>query len=345
MSSHAPRPRPRIVIPPRKHVEYEQPPSLGSGYISPDLQPNTPPTFPGPSSEDSHCGVSKIGRYLLTKLVDTVGIVDIYDAYHCDTQQEYVCKVIPLEKYRSVLAPYWQTGSHKYLNEIEEIILGETKTYVFFARHYGDLHSYVRQRRRLKEHEASRLFLQIVFAVLHCHESGVVLRDLKLRKFVFKNPQRTQLKLESLEDAYVLEDENDDRLMDKHGCPAYVSPEILTASHSYSGRAADTWSLGVMAYTMLIGRYPFHDVEPSTLFTKIRRGQYSIPDTISSRAKCLIRSLLRHEPTERLTADQILQHPWFTLSARISCSKKASNADQTVPDFASDKVEEEPFFV
>ena len=93
MSSHAPRPRPRIVIPPRKHVEYEQPPSLGSGYISPDLQPNTPPTFPGPSSEDSHCGVSKIGRYLLTKLVDTVGIVDIYDAYHCDTQQEYVCKV------------------------------------------------------------------------------------------------------------------------------------------------------------------------------------------------------------------------------------------------------------
>jgi len=158
---------------------------------------------------------------------------------------------------------------------------------------------------------------------------------------------RTQLKLESLEDAYVLEDENDDRLMDKHGCPAYVSPEILTASHSYSGRAADTWSLGVMAYTMLIGRYPFHDVEPSTLFTKIRRGQYSIPDTITSLAKCLIRSLLRHEPTERLTADQILQHPWFTLSARISCGKRSNDkdSDQTVPDFASDKVEEEPFFV
>ena len=99
-------------------------------------------------------------------------------------------QVIPLEKYRHVLAPYWQTGSHKYLNEIEEIILGETRAYVLFARHYGDLHSYVRQRRRLKEHEASRLFFQIVQAVLHCHESGVVLRDLKLRKFVFKNPER-----------------------------------------------------------------------------------------------------------------------------------------------------------
>ena len=90
--THAPRLRP-LIIPRRKHVEFEQLPGLGIGYISPDLQPNTPPTFPGSSPEDSHCGVSKIGRYLLTKLVDTVGVVEIYDACHCDTQQEYVCKV------------------------------------------------------------------------------------------------------------------------------------------------------------------------------------------------------------------------------------------------------------
>ncbi len=38
---------------------------------------------------------------------------------------------------------------------------------------------------------------------------------------------RTELKLESLEDAVVLEDPQDDILSDKHGCPAYVSPEIL----------------------------------------------------------------------------------------------------------------------
>ena len=38
---------------------------------------------------------------------------------------------------------------------------------------------------------------------------------------------RTELKLESLEDAVVLESAEDDVLADKHGCPAYVSPEIL----------------------------------------------------------------------------------------------------------------------
>ena len=63
-----------------------------------------------------------------------------------------------------------------------------------------------------------------------------------------------ELKLESLEDGVVLDDASDDWLSDKHGCPAYVSPEILKCNTRYSGRMADMWGLGVMLYTMLIGR-------------------------------------------------------------------------------------------
>lgn len=65
---------------------------------------------------------------------------------------------------------------------------------------------------------------------------------------------RTQLKLETLEDAVLLDDPEDDILQDKRGCPAYVSPEILRSYARYSGRAADMWSLGVILYTMLVGR-------------------------------------------------------------------------------------------
>lgn len=65
---------------------------------------------------------------------------------------------------------------------------------------------------------------------------------------------RTELKLESLEDAVILEEPDSDWLHDKRGCPAYVSPEILKAGTQYSGKAADMWSLGVILYTMLVGR-------------------------------------------------------------------------------------------
>lgn len=264
--------------------------------------------------------------------------VQVYKAIHSETNEEYVCKVLPVHKYREVLSAYWALGSHEHINEIEEILLGDTQAYVLFPAHHGDLHSYIRARRKLKEPEACRLFQQALSAVAYCHANGVVLRDLKLRKFVFKDAERTQLKLESLEDARVLDDESDDRLADKHGCPAYVSPEILTTTESYSGRAADMWSLGVILYTMLIGRYPFQDADATALFTKIRRGLYQIPDTISSRAKCLIRSLLRMDPGERLAAEDVLQHPWLSLAARPAPSHRPDTTrdkDQTVPQLDS----------
>lgn len=54
----------------------------------------------------------------------------------------------------------------------------------------GDLHSYVRVRKRLRESEAKRLFRQMCAVVKSCHEQGIVLRDLKLRKFVFADAER-----------------------------------------------------------------------------------------------------------------------------------------------------------
>lgn len=63
------------------------------------------------------------------------------------------------------------------------------------------------------------------------------------------------LKLETLEDTIVLNNADDDLLQNRRGCPAYVSPEILKANTQYSGKAADMWSLGVIIFTMLVGRY------------------------------------------------------------------------------------------
>lgn len=128
-----------------------------------------------------------------------------------------------------------------------------------------------------------------------------------------------------------------DTLTDKHGCPAYVSPEILSARNGYSGKCADLWSLGVMIYTMLVGRYPFHDREPMVLFGKIRRGVYKIPDSVPARARCLIRNLLRQDPSERLSASEALDHPWFCRPLMLEPLPRPApvqkGMDQLVPDY------------
>lgn len=86
---------------------------------------------------------------------------------------------------------------HFLLQELEhvshprEVVLGPGRAYLLFDKAQGgDLHSHVRARRRLREPEARRLFRQMATAVRDCHKLGVVLRDLKLRKFVFADEQR-----------------------------------------------------------------------------------------------------------------------------------------------------------
>lgn len=302
-----------------------------AAYFSAPGSPN--PTQTSPSGAQTW---TQIGNYLLLQNLERD---NVFRAIGSHTGKEFVCKVFDIKQYRNEIGPYVQIPVHENITAIEEIILGERRCYVFLEKGYGDMHSYMRNRKRLGEEEAVRLFHQIVSAVAHCHDSGIVLRDLKLRKFVFADEQRSRLRLESLEDAHILKGK-DDSLSDKHGCPAYVSPEILNTSGCYSGKPADIWSLGVMLYTLLVGRYPFHDSDPSALFSKIRRGHFCIPDSVSPKAKCLIRSLLRRDPPERLTAGEILLHPWFQAASQQAHSEQDSpSSDQTVPEPEYDQQE------
>lgn len=78
----------------------------------------------------------------------------------------------------------------------------------------------------------------------------------------------------------------------------------------------------------IIYRYPFSDSEHASLFAKISRGHFVIPDCISVRAKCLIRSLLRRDPSERITSEDIFYHPWL---AREDGEWSPRSCDQFVP--------------
>ena len=56
------------------------------------------------------------------------------------------------------------------------------EVFVFSPKPFGDLHNYLKQRRNLKGGVAE----QIVLLVRDAHCKNVVLRDLKLSKFVFE---------------------------------------------------------------------------------------------------------------------------------------------------------------
>ena len=83
------------------------------------------------------------------------------------------------------------------------------------------------------------------------------------------------------------------------------------------------WAIGVVVYVLLGGYPPFHDDGTKEghrkVMVKIKNADFEFDpefwDPVSADAKALIRGLLTLNPTQRLTVDQALAHPWVSISA------------------------------
>ncbi|PAA86722.1 hypothetical protein BOX15_Mlig029491g1, partial [Macrostomum lignano] len=94
-------------------------------------------------------------------------------------------------------------------------------------------------------------------------------------------------------------------------------PEVL-GQEKYD-KSCDLWSLGVITYILLCGYPPFYSnhgapISPG-MKQRIRDGQYDFPTAewgnVSEDAKDLIRRLLKTDPDQRLTIQQVMSHPWI----------------------------------
>jgi len=271
------------------------------------------------------------------------------------TKEQFTCKTLSRNPNGlAILAAYHRLEEcPQFVNQVAEAILTPKTLYLIMPKHYGSVHSYLLEKGNLREAEAANIFKQMVEIVQHCHSKGIVLRDIKLGKFVFADKSKSVLKLESLEDATLLMDPSNDSLDDKHGCPNYVSPEkaqTLKSNLRYPGKASDIWCLGVILYTMLSGRYPFNDTNQARLFQKIRSGSF-VGLNVSSSAQSMINALLRKSPKERPDCGEILRSTWIrrhcypgspemseneperkvVMSSLSSSSSKSIRLDQVVP--------------
>jgi serine/threonine protein kinase len=95
------------------------------------------------------------------------------------------------------------------------------------------------------------------------------------------------------------------------GTPAYIAPEILK-DKGYEGFKVDVWSAGVCLFAMLVGTVPFKANSMHELHKLIVGGRYDLKDEkLSPTAKDLLSKLLTVDPKVRLSAVEVLGHPWL----------------------------------
>ena len=102
---------------------------------------------------------------------------------------------------------------------------------------------------------------------------------------------------------------------------AYCPPEAFEDDPVELHPSVDMWALGIITYMMLVGRHPFDldcDASDEEIGRRIRtQRQPQLDDcpltsTLSPSALDLLRRLLEPDPKKRMTAYEMLQHPWVT---------------------------------
>ena len=99
------------------------------------------------------------------------------------------------------------------------------------------------------------------------------------------------------------------------GTPEYIAPEMLTKK-GHDTRV-DIWSIGILMFELLSGYSPFVAKTNQELYQNIKRLKIQWPKDMQPLAKNLISKILKLNPADRPSFDEILNHQWFKQTKMI----------------------------
>ena len=183
----------------------------------------------------------------------------------------------------------------------------------------GELFDQVKNQ--LSETQIAVIFRQLLSGLAYLHSNNIVHRDLKLENILIHEIEKSKTTGEDLFNIKII-DFGTARIFDKNrkpqsivGSSYYIAPEVLRQKYN---KECDLWSVGVILYMFIVGHAPFDGCDDEEITSNIQRGVYRKNDRrwikASKEVKDLIQKLLTYSPSQRLTAIQALNHPWFKIA-------------------------------
>ncbi|OAA48130.1 carbon catabolite derepressing protein kinase Snf1 [Beauveria brongniartii RCEF 3172] len=286
---------------PHHHHDADQPPKPASQTV-------------GAPPKEKTKTEQRIGAYKVIRTLGEGSFGKVRLATHIGTGQQVALKIIARKKLisRDMVGrvereiEYLQLLRHPHIIKLYTVIKTQAEIIMVLEYAGGELFDYIVQNGRMKEAEARRFFQQMLCAVEYCHRHKIVHRDLKPENLLLD--ENLNVKIADFGLSNIMTDGN--FLKTSCGSPNYAAPEVI-GGKLYAGPEVDVWSCGVILYVLLVGRLPFDDEHIPSLFAKIARGTYSMPQWMPSGAANLIKRMLVVNPVQRATIEDIRQDPWF----------------------------------
>jgi polo-like kinase 1 len=268
-------------------------------------------------------GEEIIKKYIKGKFLGKGGFAKCYELRCVNNKKIYAAKIVSKnnlskqsakQKLKSEIKIH-KSLFHSHIVKFEHVFEDNQNVYILLELCKNKtLNELIKKRKILTELEVRYYLDQILKAVKFMHKNKIIHRDLKLGNLFLS--ENLEIKIGDFGLATTISYEGERR----HticGTPNYIAPEILegkATGHSYE---VDYWAIGVIVYTLLIGRPPFETEDVKETYKRIHNNSYTFPNHvyISPNAKDFIEKILVTNPSDRLNLDKMRGHPFMSVSA------------------------------
>uniref|UniRef100_A0A7S1X9N0 Calcium-dependent protein kinase n=1 Tax=Tetraselmis chuii TaxID=63592 RepID=A0A7S1X9N0_9CHLO len=193
----------------------------------------------------------------------------------------------------------------------------------------------------LTEARVAELIRSILRFLAQCHAKGLIFRDVKPGNFLYATKDEgSSLKATDF-GLMIQHSKNEPPLTTRAGTPVYLAPEVVTRNYD---AAADVYSVGVLCFQLLTGRFPywpsnnFKAPTMNELFDMIAQARIDFStlekEGVSPSAVDLLKKLLMVDPKRRITALEALKHPWVQEGGAASDAPLSGTVVQRLQRFA-----------
>ena len=177
----------------------------------------------------------------------------------------------------------------------------------------GQLYRVLKKFRKFDERTAAQILRETISALqyLHSFKPPIIHRDIKPENLLLNEGGRILLA------DYGWSNFNMEGDVRKTFCgtPEYIAPEMLMKK-GHDTRV-DIWSIGILMFELLSGYSPFVAKTNQELYQNIRRLKIQWPKDMPPLAKNLISKILKLNPVDRPSFEEILDHQWFKQTKMI----------------------------
>lgn len=236
---------------------------------------------------DRYIGKKLDGRYEIKEIIGVGGMANVYRAYDSIDDRTVAVKILRDEHMQNdeLLRRFRNESkaiavlSHPNIVKVYDVSFNEDIQYIVMEYIDGiTLKEYIEQQKVLRWKEAVHFTVQILRALQHAHDKGIVHRDIK--------PQNIML----LADGTIKVADfgiarfaraSQQTVTDKAiGSVHYISPE--QAKGDITDEKSDIYSVGVMLYEMTTGTLPFDADSPVSVALKQIQSQPKTPRSVNS---------------------------------------------------------------